>query len=255
MRDFTLMAYRDLLLSAKKAGYELISYEDYIGNGGNYPKVFILRHDVDDLPWNSYRTAVLEKEIGATGSYYFRIVKQSLNPEVIRKIAELGHEIGYHYEDVALTHGNIGVAFENFKINLEKIRSFYPVKTICMHGSPLSKWDNRLLWKEHNYKELGILAEPYFDLDFDKVFYLTDTGRGWNKTGSAVRDKVNTKFNFNFHSTADIISAFQSNGLPAHIMLNIHPQRWNDALLPWTKELILQNTKNVVKSILIRNRE
>ena len=57
-----------------------------------------------------------------------------------------------------------------------------PVKTICMHGSPLSKWDNRDLWKRYNYRDFGIIAEPYFDLDFDEVFYITDTGRSWNKS-------------------------------------------------------------------------
>ena len=55
-----------------------------------------------------------------------------------------------------------------------------PVKTICMHGSPLSKWDNRDLWKRYNYRDYGIIAEPYFDVDFDEVFYITDTGRRWD---------------------------------------------------------------------------
>ncbi|MBA7531110.1 hypothetical protein ES705_23321 [subsurface metagenome] len=36
------------------------------------------------------------------GTYYFRIVTQSFNPEIIEQIAELGHEIGYHYEDFVL---------------------------------------------------------------------------------------------------------------------------------------------------------
>ena len=38
------------------------------------------------------------------------------------------------------------LAICDFGRNLEKFRKFYPVKTICMHGSPLSKWDNRDLW-------------------------------------------------------------------------------------------------------------
>src|SRR5476651_1378276 len=110
-RDFTLHTYRNLLKSAIKAGYKLTSFEDFILNEKNSEKVFILRHDVDDLPQNSLATALLEKELGAKGSYYFRIVKQSLHPEVMKKIAEAGHEIGYHYEDVALANGNMEKAF------------------------------------------------------------------------------------------------------------------------------------------------
>jgi len=46
-----------------------------------------------------------------------------------------------------------------------------------MHGIPLSKFDNRLLWAKYDYRDFGIIAEPYFDIDFDEVLYLTDTGK------------------------------------------------------------------------------
>jgi hypothetical protein len=254
MRDFTLAIYRELLLSAKEAGYVLTSYEDYIANGAAYEKVFILRHDVDARPHNSYRTAVIEREVGARGSYYFRVVPQSLDEEELLKIRELGHEIGYHYEDMALMQGDSEKAYEHFCRKLALFRSYYPVKTICMHGSPLSKWDNRSLWKDHDYKALGILGEPYFDLDFNKVLYITDTGRSWNKSDSSVRDKVTTQYAFRFRSTADIIAAFKKKALPAVIMLNIHPQRWTDNYYFWLQELLVQNLKNIVKKVLVKTR-
>ena len=40
------------------------------------------------------------------------------------------------------------LAICDFERNLRRFRKLYPVKTICMHGSPLSKWDNRDLWIE-----------------------------------------------------------------------------------------------------------
>jgi len=253
-RDFTLVGYKKLLESAIAAGYKLTSFEDYIINGHNYPKVFILRHDVDDLPNNSVQTAMIENQLGAKGSYYFRVVKKSLHPVCIEQIKKLNHEIGYHYEDVALAKGDMDKAFENFKKHLELIKTYYPVKTICMHGSPLSKWDNRLLWKNNNYKEFGIIGEPYFDIDFNKVLYITDTGRSWNKTETSIRDKVKTDFNFSFRSTFDIIQAFKENKLPYRIMLNIHPQRWTDDYIQWLKELIFQNFKNAIKKLMVRNK-
>jgi hypothetical protein len=30
-------------------------------------------------------------------------------------------------------------------------------------------------------------------------------------------------------------------------MFTFHPQRWSDELISWTKELVMQNIKNVVK--------
>jgi len=75
-------------------------------------------------------------------------------------------------------------------LDLRRLREFYPVKTICMHGSPLSKYDNKLLWDKYDYRDYGITAEPNFDVDFDEVLYLTDTGRRWDGDRVSVRDKV-----------------------------------------------------------------
>ena len=121
-----------------------------------------------------------------------------------------------------------------------------------MHGSPLSKWDNRLLWQKYNYKDLEIIGEPYFDIDFSKVLYITDTGRQWNNTTSSVRDKVKTDYDFKFKSTHDIIKAFDEQKLPSVIMLNIHPQRWTNNKIKWFKELVMQNIKNTIKKIFVQ---
>ena len=164
-RDFTLDTYRRLLQAAQQAGYTLTSYHDFIERGEQYNKVFILRHDVDDLPLNSWHTAEVEHSLGARGSYYFRVVKQSYDPNIIRQIKELGHEIGYHYENMDHFNGHVDEAFSDFKKHLAEFRTLSEIKTICMHGSPLSKWDNRDLWKKYNYKDLGIVGEPYFDID------------------------------------------------------------------------------------------
>jgi hypothetical protein len=57
-----------------------------------------------------------------------------------------------------------------------------------------------------------------------------------------------------FHSTFDIIEATEKGLLPDKIMMNVHPQRWTDDPVAWTKELILQNGKNVVKRLIIHRR-
>ena len=88
----------------------------------------------------------------------------------------------------------VDIAIKRFSENLEKLRKIAPVRTICMHGSPMSRWDSRLLWKYYDYRDFGITGEPYFDVDFDKVFYLTDTGRRWDGDSFNIRDKsINRK--------------------------------------------------------------
>ena len=79
-----------------------------------------------------------------------------------------------------------------------------------MHGSPRSKWDSKDLWKKYNYRDYGIIGEPYFDVNFDNMFYLTDTGRRWDGWKVSVRDKVPQQEQWKeqglvFHATQDII--------------------------------------------------
>ncbi len=247
-RDFTLRKYHELLDAFRQQGYALMAYEDIFG--GNVPeKYVILRHDVDDLPLQSLKKAEIEKEAGARSTYYFRIVEESNVPDVIRAIAALGHEIGFHYEDLSLANGNFRKAIRLFEKNLAYFRTYYPVKTICMHGSPTSIWDNRMIWKEIKYKDYDIIAEPYFDTDFNSTLYITDTGRRWDGNLVSVRDKVKNSFqrSFRFRSTDDILKNLKAGKLPSKIMLTTHPQRWHNDLRPWIKELILQNIKNFIK--------
>ncbi len=221
MSDFTLKRYISLLKALLKAGYIFQPFGEFLEKSKE--RVIILRHDVDALPGNSLKTAMLEHELGIRGTYYFRIVRQSNKPDIIRRIAGLGHEIGYHYEDMALCRGNIPEALKSFEKNLAYFRQFYPVKTICMHGSPLSRYDNRRLWDTYSYRDFGITGEPYFDINFSRVLYLTDTGRRWDGERVSVRDKVGTRDKGQgtgkrsgrwgegeigrekFHSTSDII--------------------------------------------------
>jgi hypothetical protein len=134
--------------------------------------------------------ANLENRRGIKASYYFRAVDKVYDESIIEKIVSLGHEVSYHYEDLSLCKGNYELAINNFELNLKKLRQFYPVKTICAHGSPLSKYDNKKIWEKYDYRDYGIIADPSFDIDFDEVFYITDTGRSWNNSNVSVRDKV-----------------------------------------------------------------
>ena len=180
MRDFTLVIYQNMLKALSRKDSAFITFRHLIENAGLPGSFTILRHDVDLLPQNSLQTAQIEHSLGIRGTYYFRIVPQSFNESIIRQIADLGHEIGYHYEDLTLAKGDMNKAIKSFEQNLAKLRKIVPVSTACMHGSPRSPWDSKDLWKHYDYRDFGIIGEPYFDIDFSEVLYLTDTGRRWD---------------------------------------------------------------------------
>jgi len=196
--------------------------------------------------------------MGIRATYFFRAVPCSWNETIIREIAALGHEIGYHYESLTTCDGDIDAAFEDFKANLERLRRLSPVKTICMHGSPRSVFDSRDIWKKYDYKALGLTAEPYLDTDWSKTFYLTDTGRRWDGFKVSVRDRIPcwqeewSGKGLVFHTTDQIVRRVDE--LPDAIMITTHPQRWSDNPCLWLRELVLQNAKNIVKRTIVRNR-
>ena len=242
MRDFTLSQSAALLDALKAYGFHTLT----------------LRHDVDLKPQNSLRTARIEAEKGMLGIYYFRAVPESWDERIIREIAALGHEIGYHYESLTTCNGDIDKAYEDFCKNLEALKKIVPVRSICMHGSPRSSYDSKDIWKKYDYKALGLESEPYLDTDFSKVFYLTDTGRRWDGYKMSVRDKIPqyqdewTAKGLTFRTTDEVIEGLRQGRIPRNLMVTVHPQRWNPFGPQWIKEYLLQNAKNVVKKVIVK---
>jgi hypothetical protein len=230
--DFTITTYKKLLTSLQTQGFSFMTFAQYIENKANEPSpqqinestnqqinnLIVLRHDVDARPQNSLAFARIQSEMGIKGTYYFRMVPQSYDGNIIEEMVSLGHEVGYHYETMDTCNGNVDKAYDEFCRNLDKFSRLTPIQTISMHGSPMSPYDNREIWKKYDYKKLGIIAEPYFDINFNELYYITDTGRRWDGHLYNVRDKA-TKENpvtnpeflkLRFHSTFDIINAIES---------------------------------------------
>ena len=284
MKDFTLHTYSELLLALKNAGYIFLTFEEWC-DGKTLGKFVILRHDVDLKAGHSLATAQIENEMGIKSTYYFRVFPQSNQPEKIKAMAELGHEIGYHYEDLSLFAGDTEKAIQHFEMQLAHFRQFYPVRTVCMHGSPTSRFDNRDLWKNYNYRDFGIIGEPYFDfltphpsplqwereksssensarMKSSEVLYFTDTARMWDGDKFNIRDKANQLTNSPIHqsthpvihSTFDFIKWLKTN--PAQsMMITTHPQRWTDNQLEWVKEFVFQSMKNQIKRLISKRGE
>ena len=284
MRDFTFAAYRELISSLEGNRYKFYTFEQFLNEHPS--RSVILRHDVDEQPDQAILLAEFENSRSITASYHIRVfpVKKSNYIKFIKRIVELGHEIAYHYEDLTRTLSSAGrmkslkfrelvllkgieKAKSSFISNLNWLREYYPVKVISMHGTPLSDIDNRILWDHMSYRELGVICEPYLDINYAEVLYLTDTGRRWDAFLSNRRDRIlnkpevtNNAFTSNktilttdgLHTTFNLINKIQSGLMPEKIIINTHPQRWTDTKIQWLVEYIGQNFRNFIKSILFR---
>ncbi|OGV51409.1 MAG: hypothetical protein A2017_14880 [Lentisphaerae bacterium GWF2_44_16] len=251
MRDFTLQMYSEYLDALKKSYPVILRFDEFMSHVSDIPGRFcLIRHDIDRNPGNALRMALLEKELGVKATYYFRARPHVLKPDLIRQIAASGHEIGFHYESLSDAGGDYEKALELFKRDLSKLREIVDVRTIAMHGRPLSPFDNRDLWKSSGNKELlrsmGILGEVYLDIDYRKIAYVCDTGRNWLSDCSNLRDTVVSEIKADFHSSDELMEALRSAKFPK-LVFQVHPERWSETILQWTWQLCFDTGINAVK--------
>ena len=250
--DFTIRKYKRLVQAFVKSGYRIVTVRQYL-EMNPVGKVLVLRHDVDEQPQNALKMAEVEKRLGVNATYYFRRVPKSDHPDIIRAIAEMGHEIGYHYEDLTLSEGDLPKAIESFSQNLAYFRQYYPVKTVCMHGSSSSRFDNREIWTRIRLEDFDLIGEPYLSFDFGQVYYLTDTGYAWDGGKYAVRDKVSSAFSLSFHTTDQVIDAVRGGSFPEQSLVLAHTL-WTDSLPRWTFLHLREFFRNRVKLMAKKNK-
>ncbi|AAM04491.1 TPA: hypothetical protein HA338_04250 [Methanosarcina acetivorans] len=247
--DFTHDKYRQLC-SAISDRYTFLTMHEYVIAGDNLPEKFVLiRHDVDKLARNALETANIEKEYGIKATYYFRTHKKAFVPEIIQKIEKMGHEVGYHYEVLSTAKGDHEKAIKLFESDVQKFRKICNLKTICMHGAVLSKYDNRELWKFYNLEDFGILGEAYLSTGED-LNYFTDTGRSWNSKNN-LRDFIPGKKERIFaEKTDDLIELIEKCEI-SNFYISAHPDRWKSNIVNWSLFWIYDFILNSGKKILM----
>ncbi len=96
--------YRQLLEQFQCAGYRIVSIEsmaDLVAGRGvdGDQRYLILRHDIDTDAGTARRMFEIERQIGAAGSYFFRL--STLDVALMQEIAYAGANASYHYEEIA----------------------------------------------------------------------------------------------------------------------------------------------------------
>ena len=214
----------------------------------------LIRHDVDRKPENALNMAQLEHEFNIKSTYYFRTKSHVLVPDIIKEIEQLGHEIGYHYECLSDENGDAKKAETNFAQNLSKLRECASIKSISMHGRPLSKFDNRDMWKVENAKEVlqnkyEISGEIYLHIDYNDIAYIGDTGRNWHSDKSNKRDTVNSTINLNIKDGQELLELLEKK-TPKKMVFQIHPERWTDNNTEHFIQKMKDSAINLAKSFL-----
>jgi hypothetical protein len=246
VRDFTLDAYGELLAAMQQRFNGAVGIFQW--HAGRATAGCVIRHDVDRRPANAVRMAQLEHDRGVHTTYYFRVVGEAFDLRAMERVASLGHEVGYHYEDLSLARGDMALALESFGRHLQTLRKHLDVRTAAMHGSPLSRFNNLDMWKSATLEQFGLVAEAFLTVDYRRVPYFTDTGRDWSGHGANLRDRPPTAAlpPPDIRTTAALAAHVRRSADHA-LAISAHPERWDNAVLPWMRQLAKDHLANGVK--------
>lgn len=247
-RDFTYETYERLITAAHEQGYEFLTMREYLSRDDLPERFLIMRHDVDRKPANALDLAEIEADVGVSTSYYFRAIDKTFRPDILTSVADLGHEVGYHYEDVDTSDGDMRAAQRSFVDNLARFREYVGSETVAMHGNPLTEHDNRELWETAAFEDHGILGEVYLSVDFTDLVYFSDTNRTWYDERTIVNDWPvgPARKPEQIESTRDLIELVEAEQIPRLYLLT-HPNRWAETTAEWVGEYAKDTVINAGK--------
>ncbi len=283
-RDFTLKQYTRLCLAIRGAGYSTPTLSEYLSGRERFDAIpfILLRHDIDnrvDLPI-ARKMAAFEASVGIRSTWYFRATRDVFKEEIIREVHDLGHEVGYHYEVLNESGGDVPMALALLAKHLEKFRRTVPVTTICQHGGSLGEdtastfaglvstgWKMMTgklkvkvfksieIWKSASLHDFGLIGEAYLSPDFNQICYISDTGLRWDAYRSRVLDEVPEGNPCSgppqVRNTRELIRIILEQRHPRMNIL-VHPANWIDPLLPWLRWHALQIFRNTGKRLLLK---
>ncbi|MCZ7381940.1 MAG: hypothetical protein O8C64_10305 [Candidatus Methanoperedens sp.] len=246
--DFTLSKFRSLCLAVAQH-YPTPTLAEYFQAKNLPPRFTMMRHDIDRKPENALFTARIEAESGIKATYYFRRYGSAFRPDIMKEIEGMGHEVGYHYEVFGKAKGNSEKAIKMFEHELEEFRKICDVRTISMHGNPMSKYDDRELWKAYDFRDFGIMGEAYLSAGED-VKYFSDTGRSWNSKNNMRDFMPGRREESTAETTDDMIEIIKSERFEKLYILT-HPERWAAGGMGWAAGYMKDMVFNVGKRALI----
>lgn len=220
-----------------------------------HPTRIILRHDVDRRPQLACEFARLEQQLGVRSTYYFRANGSGEFPAAaVTTIAKLGHEVGYHYEDLSFCKGDRDAAIARFSRNLETFRKLAPCITVSMHGAPLSKHDNQDLLRDEDLQHAMLLGDAVASIEPFAPYYLTDTGGRWLADAANLRDRVGQAWPA--HALPVSLSAFRQFAAESQhpLYVSTHPERWTQSLPRYMKAQTTDLIVNSIKLVIRRTR-
>ena len=223
------------ILDLLTKGRENLTFSD-MHHHRDISRFFLLRHDIDYSLESALQMAQHEAERGIRATYFLLLSSENYNllsgeaSLFPRKLIELGHEVGLHYDVQALQKRSMSkIDLSNqlaWEIGILSNLTGSPILSIAMHN-PSIYGDDPFI---HTNDYINAY-DPAFSQEID---YFSDSCGAW-------RDHA--------------YNAFNNNNLPEKLQILIHPFLWDekpgsrwDRLEAWTskKQQTLQQQKELI---------
>lgn len=197
----------------------------------NNPWVSI-KHDVETDVSKAYELAKIENKYGIKATYFVQSYLLEDNAALLKKIADLGHEVTYHYDVLDSNGGDFELALEEFTKTVNRFEELgFPVNTVCPHGNPLMVRDGWTSNKDffRNDKVVSLFPQ-IFDVvvqasqviksDFS---YISDAGYSWKLIGNIDTNDISNVGDIEIANSKEVLGFISS---CENIIISSHPHRW-----------------------------
>jgi hypothetical protein len=208
--NFTLAAYVSLI-EKTAVEYPCRGF-DVLASASLPDRFCLLRHDIDMAPKTALRLALLEAERDLRATYNVLLTGPHYSPfekpiaDIIRQIAELGHDIGLHFDaswhDIR-DQAALGTAVRREAQILQDLLNGTEVRCFSFHNTTNFTMSARA-------DSYGGLWNAYSGRLQDEVEYVSDSNGYWR-----------------FRSWAELL--FEA---PPRIQVLTHPEWWTESDLP-----------------------
>ena len=182
---FTYESYKGMIELLRTNGYEFVGYHDYERDG----KCVILRHDIDNSIEKAVALAEIEKALGVRSTYFVLLTSDFYNVasvkslEGLHRIADLGHEIGLHFDEMAYLEDKRDDVPGLIKREADILGQILgmDIRSVSMHRPSKETL-------AADYKIPGIV-NSYGQTFFHDFKYLSDSRRRWREPVLAIISK------------------------------------------------------------------
>lgn len=196
----------------------------------------VLKHDVEtDVP-KAFQMARIEHAHGHRGSYYVQayLLNDAKNVSLLREMAQMGHEISYHYDVMDSSKGDLDRAMAEFADHVQRFeRSGFVLTTLCQHGNPVVErvgyHSNRDFFRservQERYPELADIMVDFKRKADTDYLYFSDAGRRFHLIYDPINNDIENSEDKNI-VCQDLGQVMGLIGAEQNAIVSVHPHRW-----------------------------